>query len=90
MFFVWLAVRELSKVKQELEVALTAVLTNDEERSRAPRQQEADDNLKQQLVDAEGKVPSSFQQEKSFFSAPVHVSAQLVIADREHVPAVHL
>lgn len=82
MICVWLTVRELSKVKHELEVALTEVLTNDEEPSgaarRRGREQEADGNLKQQLVDAEGKVPSSFQQKKSFSSAPAHVSAQLV------------
>lgn len=58
-----LPVRELSKVKQDLELALTEVLLNSEERSRTSRAQqqeeEATSSLQQQLLDAEEQVPSA-------------------------------
>lgn len=58
-----LPVRELSKVKHDLEVALTEVLINREEQSRTPNAQQQDEkassSLTQQLVDAEEQVPSS-------------------------------
>lgn len=60
--------RELSKVKQDLEAALAEVPANGEERSRTsqPQQQEeeAASSLKQQLLDAEDQVPSSSLTEK--------------------------
>lgn len=55
--------RELSKVKHDLEAALTEVLINGEERGRTshaqPQGEEASGSLKQQLLDAEEQVPSS-------------------------------
>lgn len=55
--------RELSKVKHDLEDALSEVLINSEERSRTShtqqQEEEATSSLKQQLLDAEEQVPSS-------------------------------
>ncbi|XP_056907191.1 centrosomal protein of 290 kDa-like [Takifugu flavidus] len=52
--------RELSQVKHDLQVALTEVLTTNEERSRTSqahqREQVAAGNLRQQLLDAEEKI----------------------------------
>lgn len=59
-----LTVRELSQVKLDLEVALTDVLTTNEQRSRTSRahQQEATGTLRQQLLDAEEQVSSPLLQ----------------------------
>lgn len=61
-----LTVRELARVKHDLQVALTEVLTTNEERSRTSQahqqEQVATGNLRQQLLDAGEKVPSSLLQ----------------------------
>lgn len=84
--------RELAQVKHDLEAALTEVLATNEERARTSQthqqEQAATGGLRQQLLDAEEKVSSSWgQRNHHSFKADLWGGA---VAGRQHDPGVPL